>query len=140
LVEALKNFAENRGNLRRHLFICKQKPAITAFSIKARRLRLRFARQEANVKIDPKILGWAGAIAAAVMWTIYSGSVFLLLILAINISGDFGYTDFTNFDLIPPLVKFLLGLCIVMSGAGLTGKMIAEIYNYLIEKSNVKLP
>ena len=82
----------------------------------------------------------AGAIAAAVLWTIYSVSVFLLTFLAIFLFSDFGYVDFFAFEYKPLLVKFILVMYLLMLGAGITGKMIAGIYNILIEKLDTKLP
>ncbi len=92
------------------------------------------------MKIDPQKLGWAGAIVVGVLWTAYSVVVFLLFFLAINLSGDFAYTDLTNFDWQPPLVKFILYLYILSLGAMLIGKMTAEIYNFLVDKYDTKLP
>ncbi len=93
-----------------------------------------------NVKIDAKKLGSAGAAAAAVLWTIYSVTVFLLFILAINLSGDFGYTNFADFDWQPPFKKFILLLTVFSFGAMMTGRLIAKIYNFLIERFYIKLP
>lgn len=93
-----------------------------------------------SVEIDSKKLGLAGAAAAAVLWTIYSVTVFLLFILAINLSGDFGYTDFANFEWQPPFMKFILFLIVFSFGAMLTGRLIGKIYNFLIEKFCIKLP
>jgi hypothetical protein len=91
------------------------------------------------MKIDPRKFGWAGAIAVAVLWTFYSIVVFLLFILAINLSGDFGYTDVANFDWQPPLVKFILILSVLSFGAMLTGRLTAEIYNFLVDRCAIKL-
>ena len=93
-----------------------------------------------KAKIDPQIFGLAGAIAAAVLWTIYSVTVLLLTFSAIFLFSDFGYVDFSAFDYKPLLVKFILGMYLLMLGAGITGKMIAGIYNILIEKFATKLP
>lgn len=93
-----------------------------------------------KLKIDAKRFGWAGAITAAVLWTIYSITTFLLLITAIFLFSDIGYLDLFAFEYKPMLVKFILGLYILMLGAGFTGKMIADIYNFLIEKTDTKLP
>jgi 2TM family of unknown function (DUF5676) len=92
-----------------------------------------------TLKLDPKKLGLAGAIVAGILWTFYSVAVLLLTLLAINLSGDFAYTDLTNYDWHPPLVKFILFLYIFCLGAMLTGKMTAEIYNFLIDRCEIKL-
>ena len=44
-----------------------------------------------KAKIDPKKFGLSGAIAAAVLWTIYSLKVLILTFLAIFLFSDFGY-------------------------------------------------
>jgi 2TM family of unknown function (DUF5676) len=92
------------------------------------------------MKIDSNKFGLAGAITVAVLWTIYSVGVFLLMLLAFNLSGDFAYTDLTNYDWRQPLVRFILFLYILSLGALLAGKLAAEIYNFLVEKSELKLP
>ncbi len=82
-----------------------------------------------KAKIDPKKFGLAVATAAAVLWTIYSLTVFLLTFLAIFLFSDSGNVDFFAFDYKPQLVKFILVMYLLMLGAGITGKMIAGIYN-----------
>lgn len=92
------------------------------------------------MRIDPNKLGLAGAVAIGVLWTLYSLIVFLLMITAITLSGDSAYTNFAGFDRQMPFVKFILSLFALSFGAGLTGRLIAEIYNFLIRRSETKLP
>lgn len=93
-----------------------------------------------KAKIDPQKFSLAGAIAAAVLWTIYSATVFLLTFMAIWLFSDIGYLDLFNVEWRPPLVNYILVMYLLMLGAGVTGKMVAEIYNFLIGKFNIKLP
>ena len=50
------------------------------------------------MKISPPLFGLAAALAAAVLWSVYSFCAFSLLIIAINLSGDLAYTNFGNFE------------------------------------------
>ena len=91
-------------------------------------------------KLDPQKFSLAGAIAVGVLWAIYSAVMFLMLFLARDLSGDYGYTGFTNFHWQVPLVKFILFLYMLCLGTILTGRMTAKIYNFLIDKFETKLP
>lgn len=92
------------------------------------------------MKIDPNKLGLAGAAAIVVLWTVYNLIDFFLMISAVNLSGDFAYTNFADFDWQARLVKFILSVFALSFGAGLTGSLIADIYNFLIKRSDTKLP
>lgn len=91
-----------------------------------------------RMKIDSNKFGKAVAIAVAILWTLYNIAVFWLMLLAFNLSGDFAYTDLTSYDWQPPLVKFILFLYILSLSAMFIGKLTAEIYNFLVEKSDIK--
>ena len=91
------------------------------------------------MKINPGLLSLSSAVIVAILWTVYSAAVFSLTILAINLSGETGYLNFSDFDWKHALIKFI-GTLIVWSGiAGLTGWLIATFYNDLSEIYDVKL-
>ena len=92
------------------------------------------------MKINPLLFGVAAALAAAVLWSVYSFCAISLLIIAINLSGDLAYTNFGNFEWTNFLSRFLVDLVALSLGAGLTGWLIAGFYNYLNENSAPKLP
>ena len=50
------------------------------------------------MKINPTSLGLVAALAAAVLWSVYSVCVFSLMIVAINLSGDMAYTNFGSLN------------------------------------------
>ena len=91
------------------------------------------------MKINPPLFGLAAALAAAVLWSVYSFCAFSLLIIAINLSGDLAYTNFGNFEWTHFLSRFLVNLVALSLGADLTGWLIAGFYNYLNENSEPKL-
>lgn len=91
------------------------------------------------MKLNPLLLSLSSAVTVAIFWTVYSAAVFSLTILAINLSGEMGYLNFSNFDWKHALIQFT-GTLIVWSGiAGLTGWLIAAFYNDLSEIYDVKL-
>ncbi len=91
------------------------------------------------MKINPGLLSLSSAVIVAFLWTVYSASVFSLTILAINLSGEMGHLNFSDFDWKHALIQFT-GTLIVWSGsAGLTGWLIAAFYNDLSEIYDVKL-
>ena len=92
------------------------------------------------MKINPTTFGLAGAIAATILWSLYSAVVLLLLIVSVNISGDMAYTDFSNFDWKFFVNRFLLFLGALSLSAGIAGWLTAAIYNFLNEFSIKKLP
>jgi len=77
------------------------------------------------MKINPGLLSLSSAVIVAILWTVYSAAIFALTILAVNLSGEIGYLNFSNFDWKHALIQFI-GTLIVWSGiAGLTGWLIA---------------
>lgn len=92
------------------------------------------------MKINPPSFGLAAALTAAVLWSVYSASVFALLIAAMNLSGDMAYTNFGSFEWMDFLSRFSVNLVALSLGAGLTGWLIAVFYNLKDENSGAKLP
>lgn len=92
------------------------------------------------MKINPTTFGLSGAIAAAVLWSLYSGVALFFLIVAMNISGDLAYTDFGNFDWKFFVVRFISAGVALSVGAGMASWLIAVIYNFVSEISVDKLP
>ena len=91
------------------------------------------------MKINSGLLSLSSAVIVAILWTVYSGSVFALTILAINLSGEMGYLNFSDFDWKHALIQFT-GTLIVWSGsAGLTAWLIATFYNFLSEICDAEL-
>ncbi len=91
------------------------------------------------MKIIPLLLSLSSAVTVAILWTVYSAAVFSLTILAINLSGEMGYLNFSDFDWKHTFIQFS-GTLIVWSGiAGLTCWLIAAFYNDLSEIYDVKL-
>jgi len=92
------------------------------------------------VKINPVLFGLASALAAAVLWSVYSVCVFSLMVVAINLSGDMAYTNFGSFEWTQFFNRFLVNLAALSFCAGLTGWLAAGFYNCLNENSDAKLP
>jgi len=92
------------------------------------------------VKINPVLFGLAAALAAAVLWSVYSVCVFSLMVVAINLSGDMAYTNFGSFEWTQFFNRFLVNLAALSFCAGLTGWLAAGFYNRLNENSDTKLP
>lgn len=93
-----------------------------------------------NVKLDSRRCGLTVAIIAVILWTICRVAAFMILWLAMNLSGDFAYTDIANFDWQAELVRFIAHLFVLCPGAMLAGDLAAHIYNFLIDKFDAKLP
>ena len=91
------------------------------------------------MKINSGLLSLSSAVIVAILWTVYSGSVFALTILAINLSGEMGYLNFSDFDWKPALIQFTGTLILWSGSAGLTGWLIAAFYNDLSGIYDVKL-
>ena len=91
------------------------------------------------MKINPRLLCLSSAAVVAILWTIYSAAIFALTILAINLSGEMGYLNFSNFDWKHALIQFIVSLIVWSGSAGLTGWLIAAFYNDLSEIYDVKL-
>ena len=91
------------------------------------------------MKINPKLLSLSSAVIVAILWTVYSGAVFFFTFVAINLSGEMGYLNFSNFDWKNNLIQFLTSLILWGGGAGLTGWLIAEFYNDLSDSYDAKL-
>lgn len=91
------------------------------------------------MKINPGLLSLSSAVIVAVLWTVYSAAVFTLTILAINLSGEMGYLNFSNFDWKHTFIQFIVSLIVWSGSAGLTGWLIATFYNDLSEIYDVKL-
>ena len=91
------------------------------------------------MKINPGLLSLSSAVIVAILWAIYSAAVFSLTILAINLSGEMGYLNFSNFDWKHALIQFIVSLIVWSGSAGLTGWLIAAFYNDLSEIYDVKL-
>ncbi len=91
------------------------------------------------MKINPRLLSLSSALVVAILWTVYSASVFSLTILAINLSGEMGYLNFSNFDWKHKFIEFIVSLIVWSSAAGLTGWLIAVFYNDLSESYDMKL-
>ena len=91
------------------------------------------------MKINPLLLSLSSAVTVAILRTVYSAAVFSLTILAINLSGEMGYLNFSNFDWKHALIQFTGTLIVWSGGAGLTGWLIATFYNDLSEIYDVKL-
>ena len=91
------------------------------------------------MKINPGLLSLSSAVIVAVLWTIYSTAVFSLTIAAINLSGEMGYLNFSNFDWKHTFIQFIASLIVWSGSAGLTGWLIAAFYNDLSEIYDVKL-
>ena len=92
------------------------------------------------MKINPVLFGLASALAAAVLWSVYSVCVFSLMVVAINLSGDMAYTNFGSFEWTQFLSRFLIILVVLIFGANMAGWLIAGFYNCLNENSDAKLP
>ena len=58
------------------------------------------------MKINPALLSLSSAVIVAILWTVYSAAVFSLTILAINLSGEMGYLNFSDFDWKHALIQF----------------------------------
>ena len=91
------------------------------------------------MKINPLLLSLSSAVTVAILWTVYSAAVFSLTIAAINLSGEMGYLNFSNFDWKHVLIQFIVSLVMWSGSAGLTGWLIAAFYNDLSEIYDVKL-
>jgi hypothetical protein len=92
-----------------------------------------------SIKINPKALGLAGAIVAAIFWTIYSAGAFILLVFEVYISSYHGYTDLSIYEWKPEIARFLVLLFAFGLGAGLTAPLVASLYNFLNEIREPKL-
>ncbi len=92
------------------------------------------------MKINPTSLGLTAALAAAMLWIVYSVCVFSLIVVAINLSGDMAYTNFASFEGTQFFYRFLVNLAALSFCAGLPGWLAAGFYNRLNENSDTKLP
>lgn len=92
------------------------------------------------MKPNPTTFGLSAAIAAAVLWSLYSGIALFFLIVAMNVSGDLAYTDFGNFDWKFFVGRFLAAGVALSLGAGMASWLVAVIYNFVSEISTGKLP
>lgn len=91
------------------------------------------------MKINSLLLSLSSAVTVAVLWTVYSAAAFSLTILAINFSGEMGYLDFSDFDWKHTFSLFSVSLILWSGSAGITGWMIATVYNDLSEIYGIKL-
>lgn len=94
----------------------------------------------AEAKINSKSFGLAGAIVAAIYWSVYSAGSFVLLAAEVCLSGYYGYTDLSNYNWKPEIARFFAVLIFLSLGAGLTLRLIAAFYNLLNKNSGAKLP
>lgn len=92
------------------------------------------------MNINPKSLGLAVVITAAVLWSIYRAGAFVLLVIEIYVSSHFGYIDLSNYDWKPEIADFVLYLLVISLGAGLMGWLIAGVYNFLNKIFAPRLP
>ena len=90
------------------------------------------------MKINPRLLCLSSAVTAAILWTAYSALVFSLTFLAINLSGEMAYLNFSNFDWKLTFIQFIVYLIVWSSSAGLTGWLIAAFYNFLSESRKLQ--
>ena len=91
------------------------------------------------MKINPLLLSMSSAVTVAILWTVYSAAIFALTILAINLSGEMGYLNFSNLDWKHTFLQFIISMIMWSGSAGLTGWLIATFYNDLSEIYDVKL-
>ncbi len=85
------------------------------------------------MKINSLSLSLSSAATVAILWTVYSAAAFSLTILAINLSGEMGYLDFSDFDWKHTFSQFVVSLLMWSGRAGVTGWVIATVYNELFE-------
>ena len=83
------------------------------------------------MKIKPLLFGLAIFLSVAVLWSIYSVSVFSLMGATIKFSGDMAYLNFGSLEWTNFLSRFLINLVALSFGAGVTGWLIAGFYNCL---------
>ena len=83
------------------------------------------------MNINPGLLCLSSAAVVAILWTIYRAAIFALTILAINLSGEMGYLNFSNFDWKHTFLEFIVSLIMWSGSAGLMGWLIAASYNAL---------
>ncbi len=91
------------------------------------------------MKINPLSLSVSSAAPVAVLCTVYSAAVFSLTILAINLSGEMSYLDFSDFDWKHTFSQFVVNLIVWSGSAGITGWLIAAVYNDLCDTNVMKL-
>lgn len=94
----------------------------------------------AESKINPKLVGLAGVIVAAIYWSVYSAGVFALLVAEVYLSGYYGYTDLSSYNWKPEIARFFAFLIVLSLSAGLTLWLVAAFYNLLNKYSGAKLP
>jgi hypothetical protein len=91
------------------------------------------------MKINSTLLSLSCAAVVAALWAVYSAAVFALTVLAMNLSGEMGYLDFSNFDWKHAFLQFARFLIVWSGVAGLAGWLIGEIYNFLSEIGDTEL-
>jgi hypothetical protein len=89
-----------------------------------------------DMKINPKLLSLACAAVVGALWIVKSVAVFALTVLAMNLSGEAGYLDFSNLDWKHALIQFTGNLFQGVGIAALAGWLIAAAYNFLSEISD----
>ena len=91
------------------------------------------------MKINPLLLSLSNAVTIAVLWTMYSAATFSLTILAINLSGEMAYLNFTDFDWRHTFSQFIVSLILWSDSGGITGWLIATVHNDLCGIYDMKL-
>lgn len=83
------------------------------------------------MKINPQLFSLAIAFSVVVLWSIYSLSVFSLMVATVKFGGDMAYINFGSFEWTYFLSRFLTYMVVLSLGSGITGWLIAGFYNCL---------
>jgi hypothetical protein len=90
-------------------------------------------------RISSRNFGLCIAVGAALFWGVYSAGVLLQRIVEVYLGGFYGYTDLNNYEWKPELTDFFAGLLACGLAAGLSGWLIASVYNLLNDVLEPKL-
>jgi hypothetical protein len=85
------------------------------------------------VKLNPVKLAIASAVTMAVFWVICSFMVLVMPTMMMSMTGQMVHADLSGFNWTLTLSGFLVGLISWSISAGVTGWILAYIYNVLIK-------
>ncbi|MAM70255.1 MAG: hypothetical protein CMP91_03815 [Gammaproteobacteria bacterium] len=84
------------------------------------------------MKLNASALALSFAIVTAILWLVCSLIVVLLPQMAMNMSGNMMHADFSGMQWTMNFIGFLFGLIVWVVIAGVTGWLIATVYNRLV--------
>lgn len=85
------------------------------------------------MRIKPLTLGIASAITAAILWLFCSFLVFILPEMMMKMTGAMVHADLSTMNWTLTLSNVLVGLISWSISAGVTGWILAYIYNMLVK-------